>query len=466
MSVQARHYLPFCLCTILLLLAITSVRAQDTLTVRNIYISGNKLTKEFVIKREMTLKEGQKIPASALADEIATSRKFVYNTLIFLSVSITDSIQGKDVNLYVHVSERWYIIPSAQFHLTDRNFNEWIRHRDLYRITYGLRVTDPNFLGRRQMIIAQVLLGWRQTFTLQYRIPYLNKSKTLGLQLNTYYEQGHEVGAITENNNLVFTRVDAANIYYKRSAEAALIYRPRYRLSHTLLLGYDYYNISDTVSRYINPDYLGHGRDRLAVPHAVYTLTWDKRDFVFYPTNGYYLSGSVEKDGIPKNGGIDITTFDLTARYYYRPPERKIYYMLGFISEYTPGHDVPYAYHSALGYRWQVRGFEHYLVDGNSYFLGSGEIKYKILDHLFDLPLVHTDKFRYAPLQIYLKLFADAGAVGYYRPYDNNTLVNRVLAGYGPGVDFVSYYDNVMRVEYSFNSLGQSGLFLHFFEIF
>lgn len=466
MTARARYNLLFCLCCILFFLGARASYAGDSLVIKKIIISGNKITRESVIRREMTLKEGSVVGAASLADEMATSRKFLLNTSIFLTVAITDTIRDSAVYLYVHVSERWYIIPSPQFHLTDRNFNEWILHRDLYRITYGLRITDPNFRGRREMLIAQVSLGWRQTYTFQYKIPYLNKSKTLGLQLNSYYEQGHEVGALTKDNNLVFTRVDARNIFFKKSAELVLFYRPRYQLTHSLLAGYDYYNIDDTVSRSINPDYLGGGRNRLAVPHAVYTLTWDKRDFVFYPTAGYYLSGSVEKDGLPGDKNIDLTTFDFSARYYYKVPEKKLYYMAGLISEYTNRADVPYAYHSALGYRWQVRGFEHYLVDGNSYILTSAEIKYKVLDHLFNLPLVTYDQFRYAPLQIYVKLFSDAGYVGYRQVKDNNTLVNRVLTGYGAGLDVVSYYDKVMRVEYSFNSLGQSGLFLHFFEIF
>ena len=39
---------------------------------------------------------------------------------------------------------------------------------------------------------------------------------------------------------------------------------------------------------------------------------------------------------------------------------------------------------------------------------------------------------------------------------------NEFLYGYGLGIDFVTYYDIVFRVEFSANKFGETGLFLHF----
>ena len=44
----------------------------------------------------------------------------------------------------------------------------------------------------------------------------------------------------------------------------------------------------------------------------------------------------------------------------------------------------------------------------------------------------------------------------------NNYLANTVLCGSGLSLDFVSYYDLVLRMEYSINRLNEKGLFLHF----
>jgi len=36
------------------------------------------------------------------------------------------------------------------------------------------------------------------------------------------------------------------------------------------------------------------------------------------------------------------------------------------------------------------------------------------------------------------------------------------MIGFGAGIDFVTYYDKVLRVEYSINRMGEKGLFIHF----
>ena len=49
--------------------------------------------------------------------------------------------------------------------------------------------------------------------------------------------------------------------------------------------------------------------------------------------------------------------------------------------------------------------------------------------------------------------FADMGYVNDKRYATANPLANNWLHSYGAGLDFVTYYDKVLRLEYSFNSL-------------
>jgi len=53
--------------------------------------------------------------------------------------------------------------------------------------------------------------------------------------------------------------------------------------------------------------------------------------------------------------------------------------------------------------------------------------------------------------------------VGYsYSPGINNNLFNnKLMYTWGAGFDVVSIYDLVFRFEYSFNQLGENGLYLH-----
>jgi hypothetical protein len=75
---------------------------------------------------------------------------------------------------------------------------------------------------------------------------------------------------------------------------------------------------------------------------------------------------------------------------------------------------------------------------------------------------IPTDKFSKLYYAIYLNLFTDWGYVVDNRKNVYNPLANEINIGYGLGLDFVTYYDFVLRLEYSFNKSGQSGFFIHF----
>jgi len=40
--------------------------------------------------------------------------------------------------------------------------------------------------------------------------------------------------------------------------------------------------------------------------------------------------------------------------------------------------------------------------------------------------------------------------------------VNTLLAGYGFSIDFVTYYDIVLDLNFALNSIGEPGIYIHF----
>jgi len=44
----------------------------------------------------------------------------------------------------------------------------------------------------------------------------------------------------------------------------------------------------------------------------------------------------------------------------------------------------------------------------------------------------------------------------------SNPLQSKLLWGNGISLDYVTYYDKLLRIEYSVNHLGEKGVFLHF----
>ena len=115
-----------------------------------------------------------------------------------------------------------------------------------------------------------------------------------------------------------------------------------------------------------------------------------------------------------------------------------------------------------------MRGYEYYAVKGNNALLFKSLVKYELLPmkviNLNIWPIRKLHQFNRVPLEIYANLFFDAGYVSdefeTYKIYDN-TLVNKMMYGTGAGIDFITYYDKVLRLDYSFNALGERGLFIH-----
>jgi hypothetical protein len=64
-------------------------------------------------------------------------------------------------------------------------------------------------------------------------------------------------------------------------------------------------------------------------------------------------------------------------------------------------------------------------------------------------------------VRIFAKVYGDCGYVYNKYPTPTNTLANSFLYSGGFGVDVVTFYDLVFRFEYSFNQLGEKGLFFH-----
>ncbi|RYD82460.1 MAG: hypothetical protein EOP53_03680 [Sphingobacteriales bacterium] len=432
-----------------------------------IYIEGNKVTKPEVILREITLREGDSTYMPTLKNALVQSQNQLFNTSLFLSVKITDSLIAENiVVLYVKVAERWYLIPEFTFQLEDRNFNEWLNNKPLYRTTFGLGLTRYNFRGLNQRLGADISVGWRESLELRYKIPYLNKKKTLGLSSILYHERGHEVGYITQNNELQFLKVNEKYIFRKTGIETALNYRRQHRFNHVFRFALENYLLDDTLAKERNYNYLGEGRNNILLPRFSYQFIYDNRNNVFYPVRGNYFSAVFEQKGLPNiTSGINIFSADFTFRKFISLSKR-LSLSSNLKTQINLPETLPYLFRSSLGYRYQIRGYEHYVMDGNAVFLFAGELRYKAWEHTFKLNYLPFEQFNTIPVALYPKIFYDEGYVSYPIVNQNNTLLNTWLAGFGFGVDVTSYYDKILRLEYSFNKLGESEVFLHYLEVF
>ena len=193
-----------------------------------------------------------------------------------------------------------------------------------------------------------------------------------------------------------------------------------------------------------------------------YSFKWDRRNVKNYPTQGSYFDFKLFKDGL----GIlsDVNSFYLTShlKKFWQLSDN-IYFASSVKTKFTV-KDAPYYLLNGFAFGNDlVRGYELYVVNGDNYGLAKLQLRYSLLKNkVFNVRAIQFEKFNKIPLNIYLGAYFDAGYAELKNDVQNNSLSNTTLYGGGVSLDFVSYYDLVVRVEYSINRLNEKGLFLHF----
>ncbi len=243
--------------------SIPSISLTDTLiksgkiVVDSIIFSGNKITKDRIIQRELLFKTGDSIASDKLEDILEQSRKNLFNTSLFNFVTDTwDSIAGNPDHIKVEFTfiERWYVWPVPIFEFADRNFNAWLEKKDWSRLNYGVFLTWNNFRGRREKLILYTRFGHDEKYELTYQVPYLNQKQTWG--------GGFSVG-LSQNHEIVYNSLDNKEVYYKseeeRPRKEKFVYTEAYYRKgiHDLSwfkLGYNSLTVTDSVL-ILNPDF-------------------------------------------------------------------------------------------------------------------------------------------------------------------------------------------------------------------
>jgi outer membrane protein assembly factor BamA len=442
-------------------------RTDPTLRVAAITVSGNRVTREAIILRELVVRTDDSLPSTVFYERLERSRQNLMNTGLFNTVTLLPLwLDQRHVIVEVRVNERWYLWPSILIDLADPNFNTWWQFRDLGRVNYGVYLTRYNFRGRNETLQVLAQLGYTRQFALRYKVPYLDRKQRWGMSIGGAYLQQAEVTAATVDNLRVLLRDPDGPNRIERYADLEVFLRRRHDVRHTWRFGWTHANVTDTVTA-VAIDYF----DRDAVVTRFFTvgygIVWDRRDLRIYPRSGHYLEGRVDRlgIGIGEEASPDVTTVYATAKRWWKLGD-PFTLALSLRGRHTFGIP-PYYVQEALGYSHQVRGYEYYIVDGEHFALGRANVVYQLVrPRDMRVEAVPIESFRTLHFALYLNAYTDVGRAWDSRYADVNPLANRWLAGYGLGLDLVSSYDQVLRVEYSFNDLGEHGFFLHFSQPF
>jgi hypothetical protein len=450
---------------IIFLFIFLSQVAQAQITVSTIILSGNAKTQDHIIIRELSFEKNVSYATGDLDKRIEKSKENLTNLKLFNFITINKTENKDSTEITIDVIEKWYIWPFPVFEISERNFNTWWKefaannYSDFSRLNYGVEFNWQNFRGRNELLKLKIRKGFKEHYLLGYEVPYFNKNKTIGFNTNLQFFRRKKTHFSTEENKLNYFESDTFNsIDYDLNTE--ITYRKNLHQKHKLIFTYLQSTITDSIA-ILNPNYLGNSLSNTSIYSISYIFEYENRDYINYPLHGFALCFGAKKY---LSATANVKHFEFATKVVkYIEPYKRFYIGSSFKAKYSTEGEQPYFIQKALGYDHYVRGYEYYVVDGQSYWLSKTAVKYALIEKTtFDIPYVKMKQFNKSHYSLYLGVFSDLGYVIDNQNQEQNSINNSLLWGKGIALDYVTYYDKLLRIEYSINALGEKGVFLHF----
>ena len=210
--------------------------------------------------------------------------------------------------------------------------------------------------------------------------------------------------------------------------------------------------------------YFGNSNSSLQFLNFSYRYKFDKRFSQNYPLNGYFFDAQIDQFGLGNldHSNIFVTRLLSSYRKYLKINYRYFFAFGAYLNHYFT-NNTPFYLQNGLGFSNYVRGYEPYIIYGKTSGLLKSNFKTQILKtKSFTIPVIKKiKKFSIINFALYWNFYFDMGYV-YQTNQMNNKLGNEFLIGAGSGIDWVTYYDVVIRTEYSFNKYGKANFNISF----
>ncbi len=444
-------------------------------------VEGNKRTRDRIIIRELDFSIGDSLAtfqkdlkfgvqgkrfistdSSEIVMRLKYSRENIVNTKLFLTVDIyVQQLETNNYKLHIKVHERWYFWAFPVVRIDAPNFNEWLKDPDFADVSMGIFTSHNNLWGLSHQASLAVYGGSSSLYGLGYYIPWIGKGQKTGLRMNAVYSNSSNVEyGSAENERLM--------IYEKNSLKEVTInakftFRPGLYNYGTLNIGADFASISDSLFS-LTDRYFPDGKQSISTLTLYLDYYYDSRNSKSYPLKGNLMRVFIDKKGL----GIishDIDLFHYGIDFHFYQKLSKKFFVAEMVKAVKSSSvNAPYYYQQSLNSDGNfIRGFDYYTLKGDEMVYFRANIKYELV-----APRVkgakkgkEESKFKNIQYAFYLNFFSDAGYV--WNDYTtNNPYNNKMLFSWGLGLDFVSYYDLVLRFEYAFTSIGTHGFFFGF----
>ena len=436
-----------------------SSEVDSVFTVRQIIITGNKKIKSKIILREIPFREGEQYPMHDLVKKFEDARRQLMNTSLFTEVVVAlKGFDGTNADVMVEVRERWYLFPVPYFRPVD-GMDKWINEYKLRldRLNYGIKVMYKNPTGVNDNLNVKLMNGYTKQISFSYDRLYIDSKMKWGMALRFDLGKNHEVNYNTINDKQVYLKDNDRYIRSFSRSSVELTYRRAIKTRHRFGIAYTEEKVHDTIIA-LNPSFFTSGRSRIRFPEIYYAMSYYDVDYIPYPLKGYIGEFSFTKVGLNNIINVWQVTAKSSATW---PIAKKTYFNLRAVGILKLPFDQPYFNKRLLGVNdLYLQGYEYYIIDG----VAGGYVKTTIMRELFRFN-IRLNHQRYTaisniPFRFYGKIFTNAGYVHDPHPGEN-VLSNRLLYSGGIGLDILTLYDMTLKLEWSFNPLGQNGLYLH-----
>ncbi len=421
----------------------------------SIVIAGNKVTRESTILRELPFSEGSFIANDSIRFYEQKINEILLNTSLFnyVTTSVEMVITGH-CTLKITVEERWYWWPYPIFEQADRNLSSYFYNQEWNRLNYGFYMVRYNLFGKRQTLKAKVRFGYKEQYGLMFHNPSLHLQPKLGIYFDISGFRQKEIYYNTKENKPVY--FNHQDVYIKKEWRCIGGLEFKINWSSEIFINWNYYitSLSDTVLK-LNPRYLNQNESHSAGSAMGFSV--DKRDIHVYPLKGYRVEMSSgvqfynEKPEFLFSGKVG----------YHKPLSDKWFASSTLYGSYIAFSKLPFYYRYQLGNDLYIRGYELNLITGNAYLISKNTMKFAILKpRIFQISALQIPQFNKVHYAVYMNFFIDAGYIS-ISPSVADNYNNQMLYSFGTGLDLVTYYDKIFRIECTRNNMGLLSFNIH-----
>ncbi len=415
---KALKYIPFLL---LLFNSFSFSQTIEEFRVDSIRISGNEITENYIILREMNFHEGDLISSK----DLEFNRERIFSLGIFNRVEL-ERKREKGMNIVdISVKEAWYVYP-VPFLDIDNN--------DLEKASYGMILLWKNFRGRNETLNFVASFGYDPKYIFSYYNPLIEEKNQLSLGVSFGYQH-------INNKSLEAASVFGGDFLYE-SYSMGITLGKRLNPFNEIFLSSGFEYITQPSNLLNNLTATNRLIDRN--PFLGLKYTYDTRDLKQFSTKGTFSTIEFAHKGFGL-GDVSYYLLNLDLR-EYRTISDGLTARWRIDWKHLFGQNLPYYDRAFLGYREMVRGHKNDYREGENLIITSFELVYPLLkewNFSVKLPLLPR-KLTSMRIGINFELFVDSGTT-----FNNGERIdlNKFDSGYGAGLIILFLPHNAFRFE-------------------